>query len=145
VNPPATLPLDPERFRALLEAYGSRFASWPASERAGAEALLLQSAEARGWVVEHARLDAWLDSAISIEPSASLLRRVAEIPLRHPSRSFWARLRPRNALAALSAAAMMGVVTGLAAPDPWFDGGSGVTDEDDAMTWNGDLGDEVAP
>jgi hypothetical protein len=145
VNVPRTPPLARERFRALLESYGSRLANWPEGERTAAEALIAESPDAADLLAEHRKLDIWLDTASHAEPSAALMRRIAEIPLRHPRVSWWAGLHPRSALAALGAAAALGVLTGVVTPDHWLDDGDEVTDDDYAMTWNADVSDEVLP
>ena len=77
-------PKDPrfERFRALVESYGANPERWPEEER---EAMreVAASGEARAWLNEQRRVDAWLDDAPDLAPSADLLRRVAEIPARN--------------------------------------------------------------
>jgi hypothetical protein len=118
-------PRDPrfERFRALVEAYGTSPERWPESER---EAMreFASSDEARAWLSEQGRVDAWLDEAPEVAPSADLLRRVAEIPARHERASGWAWPfgRLRNVVAIAAAAAAMGLVVGMTTTDASPDG-----------------------
>jgi anti-sigma factor RsiW len=136
---------DRERFRALIESYGSRPANWPSEERERAEAFLASSPEAAAWLAEQRELDQWLDSAAKVEASASVLRAIAEIPLRHPQRSFWSRWSPRGALAALGAAAVLGVLAGMVTPDQLFDETDTLSDDELSFALNVDLSDEVSP
>lgn len=65
-----------KRFRHLIDAYGGDIARWPEPERAGAEALLQASAEARRWRDEAAALDRSLRSALDVGPSGDQIDRV---------------------------------------------------------------------
>ena len=108
-----------ERFRALVESYGANPERWPEEER---EAMrqVASSSEARAWLDEQRRLDAWLDDAPDLAPSADLLRRVAEIPARNEapsSRWVWPFGRLRNLIAVGAAAAAMGLVVGMTTTD----------------------------
>lgn len=86
-------PMSAERFRALASAYGARLELWPEQERSAARALAESSAEARGWLEQEAGLDAALSSLDELEPSAALLRRLNEVPLRAPQRRWLWSLR----------------------------------------------------
>jgi hypothetical protein len=70
--------MTPERFADLTEAYGADLRRWPASEQAGAQALLARDpgvAEALG---DAARLDLVLSAYATPAPSAALRRAVLE-------------------------------------------------------------------
>jgi hypothetical protein len=107
-----TTPLDLERFKALLAAYGARPERFPDGERDAARALLESSKEARAL----ARAESALDDAFAVAPmpelSPSLARKLAELPIRH------ARPERRSRLAGLftglgwAAAAAFGVLWG---------------------------------
>jgi GAF domain-containing protein len=69
--------MTPERFRALLQAYGTDPARWPDDERSAARALAAQdSVELRQSLAEEARLDAWLDAHVVATPGDALVRRI---------------------------------------------------------------------
>jgi hypothetical protein len=119
-------PKDPrfERFRALVESYGADPARWPESEREAMRELASSDA-ARAFLAEQRRLDAWLDDAPDVAPSANLLRRVAEIPARNEAASsgwVWPFGRLRNLIAVGTAAAAMGLVVGMTTTDASQDG-----------------------
>jgi len=57
-----------DRFRELLDAYGAEPRRWPASERAAAEALLAEKAEARELQARASRVDALLERASPLSP-----------------------------------------------------------------------------
>ena len=61
-----------ERLRALIAAYSSKPAKWPAAERAAAEALLARSSEARAALAEAEPLDTLLDAVPALAPSPAL-------------------------------------------------------------------------
>ncbi len=64
------------RLDELLECYGARPERWPDAERAAALALLLASRDARSRRDAAAALDAVLERAPAIEPSAGLAARI---------------------------------------------------------------------
>lgn len=79
-----------ERFSELVSAYGGRLELWPDAEKAAAAALLESSAPARALLSAEAELDAmFTEPSAAPEPSAALLRRLNEIPLRAQQRSVW--------------------------------------------------------
>jgi hypothetical protein len=82
MKPPATIEL--RRFATLLEIHGADPARFPDAERAPVLALLASSPEARTLLADAEALARTLNGLRDPEPSASLLRAVAEIPLRHP-------------------------------------------------------------
>ena len=142
--------MDEARFRALAEAYGSHLARWPSDERRAAEALLARSTEANRWLAEQRQIDLLLDGAPDMDPSAALLRRVAEIPLRHQTardvRAWWPFLRLRNLLAVGAAAAALGAALGMVTPEsaPVADA-EATWDELSALAWGIDLSEELSP
>jgi len=70
--------MNPERFLALLDAYGADMRRWPDAERAAARALAAQgSPELRQRMSEAALLDGWLDKHTVAAPDDALMRRVA--------------------------------------------------------------------
>jgi hypothetical protein len=105
-------PLDLERFRALVAAYGARPERFPDGEREAALTLLATSEEARDLARAEAALDSVFLQAPAGELSPGLARRLAEVPIRH------ARPERRPRLVALwtalgwSAAAAFGVLWG---------------------------------
>ena len=110
------------RFRELIGAYGAEPGRWPAEERAGAQALLGRSDEARALQREAATLDALLDQAprpaLPRLAAAALAARITARP-QEPARSqgtirpLW---RPQETVwlraVGLAAAAIIGFVVG---------------------------------
>ncbi|SEI65226.1 hypothetical protein [Paraburkholderia diazotrophica] len=86
--------MTPERFRAIVDAYGADARHWPAAERADASAWADQHrSEADALLAEAARLDAWLASDSVEAPDAAFIERImASAPA--PARAS-ARKRPR--------------------------------------------------
>ncbi|MEX3932371.1 hypothetical protein AB4Y32_11245 [Paraburkholderia phymatum] len=86
--------MTPERFRAIVDAYGADARHWPASERADASAWADQHrSEADALRAEAARIDAWLASNSVEAPDAAFVERiVASAPAPAPAS---ARKRPR--------------------------------------------------
>jgi hypothetical protein len=138
-----------DRLRALVETYGANPDRWPAEERHHRGALDAESGDARAWLSEQRRLDEALDGADHIVASPALLRRVAEIPLRHPtvSSSLMGPLgRLRNALALGAAVAAMGVVVGMTTPDLVAqEDAAGDWDELSSLALGVDISEEVLP
>lgn len=70
--------MTPERFNALLDAYGADLRRWPEAERASASSLAAQGPpELRQRLAEATLLDSWLDSNAVAVPDDALVRRVA--------------------------------------------------------------------
>lgn len=114
-------PTDRARVEDLLERYGADPERFPAAERDTARQLLRDDPSLAARAEDAAALDALLGASTAGEPSADLMRRVAEIPLHHPkairSTSFGAEPGTpfhffRAAFAGLFAAAL-GVIVGL--------------------------------
>lgn len=108
-------PLSFERFSELVAAYGGRLELWPDDERAAAEALLATSDAARALMAAEAELDFVLaEPSAEPEPSAELMRRLNEIPLRAPQRrARWPFRRVWIPAVAWAFAAAIGVGWGL--------------------------------
>jgi len=115
-----------ERCEQILRAYGADADAWPPEERAELEALLHDSAELRQLARQEASLDQWLDAAADLEPSAALHGRILDAVPR-PSEpladrldrwaaELWNGWRRWPAVAALAAATVLGVGTGLVSP-----------------------------
>lgn len=51
-----------ERFKQIIEAYGTRPEHWPADEREAARHLAQDSSEAQAWLAQFSTLDDWLDT-----------------------------------------------------------------------------------
>jgi hypothetical protein len=112
-------PLELSELVANLEIHGARLERWPAALAERARPLLAASPEARRAQSEAAALDALLDRAPVIEPSAALLSRIAALPAAHPRRGFWSwwpfESVSRPAFAWLTAA-VVGIAVGRALP-----------------------------
>jgi hypothetical protein len=80
--------MTPERFRAIVDAYGADACHWPAAERAAASAWAEQHRdEADALLAQAAQLDAWLGSASVAAPEPALIERVvASAPARRRRR-----------------------------------------------------------
>lgn len=124
-----------QHFETLLDTHGPAFDLWPSSERAGAQALLHASSEARRLVLRAQRFEALLGTALAAEPTAeavrsSIVRAVAADALRRRSPGWFARQVATSrmvwsaGLAAAAAAAVAGFVAGWtqAGPLPSDDG-----------------------
>ena len=111
----------PDRVRALLEAYGADPQRWPADEREEARRLIAADPLL---AAEIAAFDTLLDALPAPLPNPALRVALKAIPER--ARFDWAdRLfalwpfgAPWRPAAGLVAAALVGVVVGIATPDP---------------------------
>jgi hypothetical protein len=76
--------MTPERFRAIVDAYGADAARWPLSERDDAQAWAsAHRREAEGMLEAAASLDDWLACDVAVRPDEALYRRiVAGAPVR---------------------------------------------------------------
>lgn len=108
-----------ERFGELAAAYGAKLERWPDAEQRAAAALLESSAEARELLGGEAWLDGELSGQAPLELNGAFARKLAEIPLRNPQRS-WSLFRRWLWAPALgwSMAAALGVVLGASFPEP---------------------------
>ena len=70
--------MDPERFEALIAAYGTTPARWPEEERAAAEALARRDPRAAELLEQGDAIDAWLFAHRVAEPSRTLRAMVIE-------------------------------------------------------------------
>jgi len=138
--------MDAHRFRALLEAFGADFARWPEPERARGQAILASSSEAARWWADERRIDEALDTAHEVAPSPTLLRKVAEIPVRFPrSQLLGPVLRLRHWLVGAAALAAVGAVVGVVTPEPAPSGDVTSIDDFSPFDWSGDLTEELEP
>jgi anti-sigma-K factor RskA len=108
-----------ERLRAVIEAYGTSAARWPAAEREAAAALVAGSAAARALMTEAAPLDELLDAVPAVAPTPAMRSAVlAMAPRAIPSlgngwRAFIGELGGwRLAGAVLAASLALGIVSG---------------------------------
>jgi hypothetical protein len=121
--------MTPDRLRELMSSYGADRTRWPKLEREAAERLLSQDPEARRLCEQVAVVDRWLDAVPAPDvPSASLQRKVAEIPLRHPRadtrRAGLRAFLPWRVLVGATLACALGVVSAALSMD------SGSTSDD---------------
>lgn len=107
-----TKPLDLERFKALLAAYGARPERFPDAERDAALALLQSSEEARTLARAESALDDVLALAPKPELSPGLSRRLAELPVVHARPERRSRWAPVFTALGWAAAAAFGVYWG---------------------------------
>ncbi|MCC7267934.1 MAG: hypothetical protein IT546_11410 [Caulobacteraceae bacterium] len=116
--------MNPDRLRALTEAYGGDPARWPAAVRAEGEAALAQWPEPPPWLAEARALDAVLDAYAAPSASAGLARRIVAgapdlAPLWRRANAWWAGLGLAGAaLAGLAAGAVLMVVAAPAQTTP---------------------------
>jgi len=102
-------------FERLLGIHGSRIERWPDSVREPLRRLLEHSERARALWADAERLDAWLGSAVEVEPAPALLARINSLPARHPrpARAVWWPFESSLApLLGWAAAAVLGVIVG---------------------------------
>jgi len=112
--------MDGGGFERLLELYGARLERWPEELRAPATDWMEQSEVARSAWQRAARLDRQLDAYPEIEPSPSLVARIAAIPITAPAPRpgvSWPFGAVWASLLGWSVAAVLGLwVGGVAAP-----------------------------
>ena len=108
-------------FERLLDLYGARLERWPEELRGPARELIEASELVRATWSAARRLDAVLETAPEVLPSAALAARVAAIPARHPRASgaaWWPFGNVFAPLLAWGAAAALGLFVGtLAVPE----------------------------
>ena len=116
-------PVSEKRLLELIRAYGSNPARWPEDEREAARARQQHaSADFERTRADEARLDALLKSPAPEPASAELQARIARIPAANPRpgrrmlTSFWPFAPTWQAATGLSAAAILGLLTGIAIP-----------------------------
>jgi hypothetical protein len=112
--------LELERFRTIVDAYGTDPSKWPMQEKETALRFMGGSTEAIEIVNQAADLDRLLNQIPTVEPSLSLQRAVAEIPIRNASRSkqqevfSFSNLFVRSVLWKSALAATLAVLLGFA-------------------------------
>lgn len=103
--------MTPERFETLLAAYGAEPRRWPEAERAAALALLAGDARMREALERERRLDRLLDGAATPRATPALVARLSSTPRR-------LRIGFATQLAAMAAAAALGLFVGWSSPAP---------------------------
>ncbi len=148
--------MNTEQFQDLLDRHGTDFGRWPRAERAQAEQLVVDNAEARETLKQARRFDAALGQAIGRQKAddAAVMRVVArlnarplprqKVPLwRLPAMLLDVRFAPAwPRVAALCACAVIGFFVGMSGLDRRIDGIDQV-DQIDApflSAGSGDLG-----
>lgn len=113
--------LDLARFAEILDAYGADPRRWPEAERDAATALLTRSAEARALRDDAAALDMLLELSAAPAPSpelmADILAGAEPRGLRAWLADFWPFGPVWQPASAFAAAAILGIVIGIGAPD----------------------------
>lgn len=112
--------LEMATFERLLEIHGGREERWPEASREPLRRLLEGSELARERWQEAARFDALLAALPEIEPTPDLMARIASLPARHPRvarAGCWPFGSPFAPVFAWGAAAALGVLLGVVAPD----------------------------
>jgi len=94
--------LGSQRVEQLLERYGADPRRFPEAERDAAIEQIAHNAELAELSNDAERLDHLLSTSVTRPPSAELMRRVAEVPLRHP--------RPAEAMTAQAGMGMLSMI-----------------------------------
>jgi hypothetical protein len=112
--------MDGGGFERLLDVYGARLERWPEELRAAARDWLESSEPAKLAWERASRLDDLLAASPEVEPSASLMARIAAIPITVPAshaRGTWPLGAAWASLLGWGVAALLGIwVGGVAAP-----------------------------
>lgn len=112
-----------DRVRALLAAYGADAGRWPAAERVAAERLLAEDPVLAAEHAEALAFDRLLDALPAPAPSPALRVALKDIPDRSrlgwsaPLAWLWPFGTPWRPAVGLVAAAVLGVVVGIATPE----------------------------
>lgn len=113
-----------ERVRALLDAYGADRGRWPAAERATAERVLAGDPVLAAELADARALDGLLDALPAPEPSPALRVTLRDIPDRAELgwagrlAALWPFGAPWRPAVGLLAAAVLGIVVGIATSEP---------------------------
>jgi hypothetical protein len=79
--------MTPERFRAIVQAYGADSRRWPAAERASAQQWASRHRrEADALMADSAWLDACLESDVATPPDAALVERIVGLAPKRAAR-----------------------------------------------------------
>lgn len=109
-----TPPLSPDRFRALVDAYGARPANWPSDERPQMADLVATEAWARACLEEADRLDALMDSAPILGDAGRVRDAVlAAAPKMLAHVRLWRWMRAAGLGLGLAASAASGLAVGV--------------------------------
>ena len=112
-----------DRVRALLAAYGADTGRWPAAERAAAERLLAEDPALAADLAEARAFDSLLDELPAPAPNPALRVALKDIPDRArfdwsaPLAWLWPFGAPWRPAVGLVAAAVLGIVVGIATPE----------------------------
>jgi hypothetical protein len=120
--------LDLDRFRTIVDAYGTDPSKWPEAERQAALTLLVSSSDADAVVNDATQLDRMLDHMPVVDPSPELERSIAAIPDSPVSTSNRIGLDSRwtavhatalwKSAVAATLAVVLGIITGVATVEP---------------------------
>lgn len=114
--------LSDDRVRALLAAYGADPDRWPAHERDAAQRRIAASPELASEVADAAALDSFLDALPTPVPSPALRAALKDIPDQAAQSwadwhaGLWPFGAPWRPAAGLVAAAVVGIMVGIASP-----------------------------
>lgn len=118
--------MDLEEFDRLVSSYGANAERWPQDLRDEMRAVLARSVEARAIVEREVGLDGLIEAAAAPAPSELLRARILKSAkenrasrterLDHWAAGLWPPGRTWGPLAALAAAAVLGIVVGTLAP-----------------------------
>jgi hypothetical protein len=118
----STLSSELERFKAVIDSYGSHKAAWPAADKPLMEKLLKSSDVARSMLRQEEKFDVLLSSGDqSVSPSSALLSRVlndADVENRGSIlKIFWPFGSIWQPASGLVMAACIGVIIGISSPN----------------------------
>lgn len=125
-----------DRVRTLIDAYGADPDRWPAAERDAALRIVETDPTLAAELADARALDRLLDAVPAPLPNPALKAALKAVPERARLRwsdrlaAFWPFGAPWRPAAGLAAAALVGIVVGLTAPD----GATGSGQEDGLVT-----------
>ncbi len=117
-----TDPLAIDRFHHLVAAYGADLDRWPADQRGGAVACLVESETARMAWRDAAELDDDLDSVAGLAAPTELMEKVVAIGGASQKPNAGILGGAMRYIVPYAAAAAIALIVGLAVPSPFRDG-----------------------